>query len=55
MPRSSPAWDGKADGVESADTLRLVNGMSGALAEEAERLYNSLREVGLQISHPLLT
>ena len=35
-------WEGLADGVAPADTLRDLGGVGGALAGEAQRLYDSL-------------
>jgi formylglycine-generating enzyme required for sulfatase activity len=35
-------WAGMADGQQPADTLEEINGVGGALAKEARRLYNNL-------------
>ncbi len=37
-------WDGFRKGVSSADTVRALGGVGGALAEEAKRLYDSLSD-----------
>jgi WD40 repeat protein len=37
-------WDGFRKGVSSADTVRELGGVGGALAREAERLYQSLND-----------
>jgi GH25 family lysozyme M1 (1,4-beta-N-acetylmuramidase) len=36
-------WEGMAKGVEPDETLRLIEGVGGALAVEAQRLYDSLQ------------
>jgi hypothetical protein len=35
-------WEGMADGKQSADTLKKIGGVGGALAGEASRLYDKL-------------
>jgi hypothetical protein len=37
-------WEGLGEGAEPADTLKRIGGVGGALAGEAERLYNKLNE-----------
>jgi len=37
-------WDGFRQGVSSADTVRELGGVGGALAKEAERLYKGLND-----------
>ncbi len=37
-------WEGLKSGVSAAETLRQLGGVGGALAKEAERLYQSLPE-----------
>ena len=37
-------WDGFRQGVSSADTVRELGGVGGALAKEAERIYDSLSD-----------
>lgn len=37
-------WDGMANGIVPAQTLRDLGGVGGALAKEAEQLYDSLSE-----------
>jgi hypothetical protein len=37
-------WDGFRQGVSSADTVRQLGGVGGALAKEAERLYEGLND-----------
>ncbi|HKQ05779.1 MAG TPA: GH25 family lysozyme [Blastocatellia bacterium] len=36
-------WEGMARGVKPSDTLREIGGVGGALAREAQRLYDSLQ------------
>jgi WD40 repeat protein len=38
-------WEGLADGREPAETLKAINGVGGALAGEAQRIYDSLSSV----------
>ncbi len=38
----SRIWAGLSEGQASAETLRAINGVGGALAEEAQRIYESL-------------
>jgi len=37
-------WEGMAEGVQPAETLRRIGGVGGALAGEAQRLYNKLSD-----------
>lgn len=37
-------WEGLRQGIEPADTLERIGGVGGAVATEAQRIYNSLSE-----------
>ncbi len=46
-------WEGLAEGKEPADTLKAIGGVGGALAGEAQRIYESLDENGKAIARRL--
>ncbi len=43
-------WDGLAEGVSPADTLKRIGGVGGALAGEAQRLYEKLSDADKAIA-----
>ena len=43
-------WDGLAEGVEPRETLKSIGGVGGALAQEAERIYDSLSDKDKKIT-----
>jgi len=43
-------WEGLAEGSEPADTLEHIDGVGGALAGEAQRIYDNLNQKNRQIA-----
>ena len=43
-------WDGMSRGIAPADTYRQIGGVGGALAGEAERIYQQLPEAEQRIA-----
>lgn len=46
-------WEGLAEGKQPAETLKVIGGVGGALAGEAQRIYDSLDEEGRAIARRL--
>ncbi|MGG6294951.1 AAA family ATPase [Leptolyngbya sp. AN02str] len=46
-------WEGLAEGKPPAETLKVIGGVGGALAGEAQRIYDSLDEDGKAIARRL--
>ncbi len=46
----SRIWEGMANGVKPIDTLREIGGVGGALAQEAQRIYEALSDKDRQIA-----